>query len=104
MKGSAYYAAVKNKVRYDKEAKTYEPIDDGTVWGVVFSHLLKKKAHNLSKLAIGTEIIWTRIDGTTVELVKHAPAYQFEIPFWFNAADCSYVPAKRIQNWEIKAE
>lgn len=62
------------------------------------------KTHNLSKLMIGTEIIWTRSDGTTVELVKHAPAYQFKRPFWFNAADWSYVPIKKIQNWEIKTE
>ena len=153
MKGSVYYAAVKNMVRYDKETDTYEPIDDGTVWGIVFLTSVEKgmfyykdmsedmgpcyydcpetilkllsetdskwalewrqkchekneqaKIHNLSNLVIGTEIIWTRSDGTTVELVKHAPAYQFKRPFWFNAADWSYVPAKRIQNWEIKAE
>lgn len=42
MKGSVYYAAVKNMVRYDKETDTYEPIDDGTVWELFFSHLSKK--------------------------------------------------------------
>ena len=42
MKGSVYYAAIKNMVRYNRETKTYEPIDDGTVWGVVFLTSVEK--------------------------------------------------------------
>lgn len=65
--------------------------------------LEKKKTHNLSKLPIGTKIIWTRKDGVEVELLKHAPAYQFKRPFWFNAADRTYMSAKWIVDWEVKA-
>lgn len=153
MKGSVYYAAVKNMVHYNRETKTYEPIDDGTVWGIVFLTSVekgmfyykdmsedmgpcyydcpetilkllsetdskwalewrqkchekneKKKTHNLSKLPIGTKIIWTRNDGVEVELLKHAPAYQFKRPFWFNAADWTYVSAKWIVNWKVKED
>lgn len=64
----------------------------------------KKKTHNLSKLPIGTKIIWTRKDGVEVELLKHAPAYQFKRPFWFNAADRTYTSAKWIVDWEVKED
>ncbi len=43
MKGSVYYAAIKNMVRYNRETKTYEPIDDGIVLGVVFSYICRKR-------------------------------------------------------------
>ena len=157
IKGSVYYAAVKDMVRYagedEKEHSIYVPIDDGKVRGYVFLTSVKdgmfyykdisedmgpgyydcpesilkllsethseyalnwrkhcweenekKKTHNLSKLPIGTKIIWTRKDGVEVELLKHAPAYQFKRPFWFNAADRTYMSAKWIVDWEVKED
>ena len=129
IKGSVYYAAVKDMVRYagedEKEHSIYVPIDDGKVRGYVFLTSVKdgmfyykdisedmgpgyydcpESILKLSKLPIGTKIIWTRKDGVEVELLKHAPAYQFKRPFWFNAADRTYMSAKWIVDWEVKED
>ena len=55
----------------------------------------KKSPTALSNLPIGTRIQFHHGDDL-VEYVKHAPAYQFKRPFWYNPLKNSYIPAKRI--------
>lgn len=55
----------------------------------------KKSPTALSNLPIGAQIQFRWGDGVKT-VVKHAPAYQFKRPFWFNPADGTYIPAKRI--------
>ena len=55
----------------------------------------KKSPTALSNLPIGTRIQFRHGDDL-VEYVKHALAYQFKRPFWYNPLKNSYIPAKRI--------
>lgn len=52
-----------------------------------------------------TQEQWEGIKEKYVEqILKHAPAYQFKRPFWFNAADRTYMSAKWIVDWEVKED
>lgn len=55
----------------------------------------KKSPTALANLPIGAQIQIKRGD-TVKTFVKHAPAYQFKRPFWYNAARGTYIPTKRI--------
>ena len=58
----------------------------------------KKKPNNLSKLPIGSEIKYTKYDGSEVVLIKHPPAYQFKRAFWMIKGQMQYVSQKHIPN------
>lgn len=63
----------------------------------------KKSPTALSNLPIGARIRFTW-NGETVELVKHAPAYQFKRPFWMFTDRNKYLSVKRIpDNYEVVA-
>ena len=55
----------------------------------------KKSRTSLSNLPVGTRIQVSR-GGAVVTLEKHAPAYQFKRPFWYNRENNTYVPKTRI--------
>lgn len=61
----------------------------------------KKSPTSLSKLPIGARIQFSRAD-TVVTLEKHAPAYQFKHPFWYNRENNTYMPKTRIpDNYQV---
>lgn len=53
----------------------------------------KKSKPNLGKLPIGT-VIEFNVNGETHRFTKHAPAFQFKTPFWYNGFQ--YIPKNRI--------
>ncbi len=55
----------------------------------------KKLPTSLSNLPIGTRIQF-QWRNKVMTVIKHAPAYQFKRPFWFNPDNGTYIPAKRI--------
>lgn len=55
----------------------------------------KKSPTALSNLPIGAKIQIKRGDEIKT-YVKHAPAYQFKRPFWYNPVENNYIPANRI--------
>lgn len=62
----------------------------------------KKNPNTLSNLPVGATIRFTNWKGEAVELTKHRAAYQFKRPFWYNSANNTYTPAKRIpENYEV---
>lgn len=62
----------------------------------------RKNPNALSNLPVGATIRFTNWKGETVELRKHPAAYQFKRPFWYNSANNTYTPAKRIpENYEV---
>lgn len=62
----------------------------------------KKDPHALKNLPIGAVIRFTRHTGESIELLKHAAAYQFKRPFWFCQSSGCYMPATRIPaNYEV---
>lgn len=58
----------------------------------------KKSGNTLSALPIGSKISFRLSDGTKMELVKHAPAYQFKKSFWYNPLTHKYVSSRNIPN------
>ena len=63
----------------------------------------KKSPTALPNLPIGARIRVT-YGGQVYDLVKHAPAFQFKRPFWYNPARNTYLPANRIpSNYEVLA-
>lgn len=62
----------------------------------------KKDPHALKNLPVGAVIRFTLHTGESIELLKHAAAYQFKRPFWFCQSSGRYVPATRIPaNYEV---
>ncbi len=55
----------------------------------------RKLRKALDALAVGSVIEFERADGTK-RYVKHAPAFQFKKPFWYNPEGHSYIPSKNI--------
>lgn len=55
----------------------------------------KKSPTTLGNLPIGSRIRF-ECGGAPVELVRHAPAYQFKRPFWYDPERNTYMPARRI--------
>ena len=55
----------------------------------------KKSPNALANLPIGAEIQFKWGDDVKI-LVKHPPAYQFKRPFWYNAAEGTYISSRRI--------
>lgn len=50
----------------------------------------------------GAVIRFTLHTGESIELLKHAAAYQFKRPFWFCQSSGRYMPATRIPaNYEV---
>lgn len=59
----------------------------------------KKSSPSLSKLPIGA-VIEFDVNGKTYRLEKHAPAYQFKTPFWWNGIN--YYKKKEIpENFRV---
>ena len=56
----------------------------------------KKDPHALKNLPVGAVIRFTLHTGESIELLKHAAAYQFKRPFWFCQSSGRYMPATRI--------
>jgi hypothetical protein len=64
--------------------------------------LKKKDPHALKNLPVGAVIRFTLHTGESIELLKHAAAYQFKRPFWFCQSSGRYMPATRIPaNYEV---
>lgn len=62
----------------------------------------KKDPHALKNLPVGAVIRFTLHTGESIELLKHAAAYQFKRPFWFCQSSGRYMPATRIPaNYEV---
>lgn len=62
----------------------------------------KKDPHALKNLPVGAAIRFTLHTGESIELLKHAAAYQFKRPFWFCQSSSRYMPATRIPaNYEV---
>lgn len=62
----------------------------------------KKDPHALKNLPVGAVIRFTLHTGESIELLKHAAAYQFKRPFWFYQSSGRYMPATRIPaNYEV---
>lgn len=85
--------------------KLLSPTD--SEWALEWREKCRKKAEQkklptaLANLPIGTWIRFT-YGGEVKELVKHAPAYQFKRPFWYNPTSHQYLSAKRIpDNYEV---
>lgn len=55
----------------------------------------RKLRKALNDLPVGSVIEIERVDGTK-RYVKHAPAFQFKKPFWYNPEGHSYIPNKNI--------
>ena len=55
----------------------------------------RKLRKALNDLPVGSVIEFERVDGTK-RYVKHAPAFQFKKPFWYNPEGHSYIPNKKI--------
>ena len=55
----------------------------------------RKLRKALNDLPVGSVIEFERVDGTK-RYVKHAPAFQFKKPFWYNPEGHSYIPNKNI--------
>ena len=55
----------------------------------------RKLRKALNDLPVGSVIEIERVDGTK-RYVKHAPAFQFKKPFWYNPEGHSYIPSKNI--------
>ena len=55
----------------------------------------RKLRKALNDLPVGSVIEIERVDGTK-RYVKHAPAFQFKKPFWYNPEGHSYIPNKKI--------
>ena len=55
----------------------------------------RKLRKALNDLPVGSVIEFERVDGTK-RYVKHAPAFQFKKPFWYNPEGHSYIPSKNI--------
>lgn len=72
-------------------------------WAQEWRDRCKAKAEQpkLSALPIGTQIEFQCGD-KIIACVKHAPAFQFSRPFWYNPANNTYIPARRIpSNYKI---
>lgn len=73
------------------------------------TEIMKKKfgfetiaADSNSKDGFGAVIRFTLHTGESIELLKHAAAYQFKRPFWFCQSSGRYMPATRIPaNYEV---
>lgn len=62
----------------------------------------KKDPHALKNLPVGAVIRFTLHTGESIELLKHAAAYQFKRPFWFCQSSGCYMPVTRIPaNYEV---
>ena len=62
----------------------------------------KKDPHALKNLPVGAVIRFTLRTGESIELLKHAAAYQFKRPFWFCQSSGRYMPSTRIPaNYEV---
>ncbi|MFR1425672.1 MAG: DUF6927 domain-containing protein, partial [Clostridium sp.] len=62
----------------------------------------KKDPHALKNLPVGAVIRFTLHTGESIELLKHAAAYQFKRPFWFCQSSGRYMPVTRIpENYEV---
>lgn len=62
----------------------------------------KKDPHALKNLPVGAVIRFTLHTGESIELLKHAAAYQFKRPFWFCQSSGRYMPVTRIPaNYEV---
>lgn len=62
----------------------------------------KKDPHALKNLPVGAVIRFTLHTGESIELLKHAAAYQFKRPFWFCQSSGHYMPVTRIPaNYEV---
>ena len=62
----------------------------------------KKDPRALKNLPVGAVIRFTLQTWESIELLKHAAAYQFKRPFWFCQSSGRYMPATRIPaNYEV---
>ena len=62
----------------------------------------KKDPHALKNLPVGAVIRFTLRTGESIELLKHAAAYQFKRPFWFCQSSGRYMPVTRTpENYEV---
>ena len=62
----------------------------------------KKEKNSLSKLPVGSEIKYTKYDGSEVIIFKHDAAYQFKRPFWMLKDRSGYISQKHIpSNYEV---
>lgn len=57
----------------------------------------KKSPTALANLPIGARIQF-QYGGGTKTVVKHPPAFQFKRSFWYDPAEHTYIPARRIPN------
>lgn len=55
----------------------------------------KKSPNALANLPVGAKIQFP-VGGTMATFIKHAPAYQFKRPFWYNVDEGTYIPARKI--------
>lgn len=73
-------------------------------WRKACFEALKQKRDrvSLSSLPVGSEIKYTKYDGTEIILVKHAPAYQFKRTFWMIKDEFKYISSKYIpKNYKV---
>lgn len=73
-------------------------------WRKACFEALKQKRDRVSlgSLPVGSEIKYTKYDGTEIILVKHAPAYQFKRAFWMIKDEFKYISSKYIpKNYEV---
>lgn len=55
----------------------------------------------LKDLPVGTTIRFINWNGDEYILTKKAPNYMFKKTWWFNAANYTYMPSRRITKWEV---
>lgn len=84
MVGSTYYAAIKITELSTGETETAA--------AVALTHTNSRDYFNFG----------VKTMGESIELLKHAAAYQFKRPFWFCQSSGCYMPATRIPaNYEV---
>lgn len=84
MVGATYYAAVKATVLSTGDVETFA--------AVALTHTNNRDYFNFG----------VKTMEESIELLKHAAAYQFKRPFWFCQSSGRYMPATRIPaNYEV---
>ncbi len=62
----------------------------------------KKNGNSISKLPIGTKVVWTRWDGTEMTLIKREPYAQFKTWWWQIEGERKYIQKKLVTEENIK--
>ena len=62
----------------------------------------KKNGNSISKLPIGTKVVWTRWDGTELTLIKREPYAQFKTWWWQIEGERKYVQKNLVTEENIK--